>query len=391
MSYLRALFVLLAIASVGIAEEVQILGGKSFKGTIVGIDRQEVRIQTADGKVEKIPLSKVLAVNFQDVKQPPKDTPYQLLRLFDDSELFCQEITFGGKDVNVTLLSGQKATFPLNSVIGILKDAQKEKLREQWVKLNKSVVDRDRLLVLRDEVLNPIEGTIGDVDEKGEKLEFRRDATTILPVKLEKLHGMIFKRTEAPSQIPVCLIYDNAGNIVSAAKLALKDKVYEVETTTGANIAFTADKLAKLDYNRGKLSFLSEMDPVEVVERSGIGLIVRYQRDKNLDGDPIFLNGVEYEQGLSMHAHTEIEYDLRGKYKTFQAVLGFDPRTGTDSKAVVTILGDGLQLMKQSVRREAQTVALNVRDVNKLRIIVSSSNALDLHDHATLAAAKVSQ
>ena len=36
-------------------------------------------------------------------------------------------------------------------------------------------------------------------------------------------------------------------------------------------------------------------------------------------------------------------------------------------------------------------ISLNIRNVQRLRIIVQSSNLLDLHDHATLADARVIQ
>ena len=41
--------------------------------------------------------------------------------------------------------------------------------------------------------------------------------------------------------------------------------------------------------------------------------------------------------------------------------------------------------------KSPKEIALNVKDVTTLRIVVSSRNFLDLHDHATLADARVSQ
>jgi hypothetical protein len=41
--------------------------------------------------------------------------------------------------------------------------------------------------------------------------------------------------------------------------------------------------------------------------------------------------------------------------------------------------------------KAARPLALNVRNANRLRITVTSQNPLDLHDHATIADARVSQ
>ncbi len=69
-----------------------------------------------------------------------------------------------------------------------------------------------------------------------------------------------------------------------------------------------------------------------------------------------------------------------------------DARTGGDSHALVTIYCDGEKRFAETVTvKTNQDIALNVKDVNTLRIVVSSRNFLDLHDHATLADARVSQ
>ncbi len=69
------------------------------------------------------------------------------------------------------------------------------------------------------------------------------------------------------------------------------------------------ETVARLDFNIGKLTFLSDLEPAKVVERSGIGLITHYRKDANLDGEPILLEK-QHAKGLSLHAHTELSYQL---------------------------------------------------------------------------------
>jgi hypothetical protein len=162
-------------------------------------------------------------------------------------------------------------------------------------------------------------------------------------------------------------------------------------TSFGAKVSLKRDQLAKLDFNIGKLTFLSDLEPAKVVERSGIGLVTHYRKDANLDGEPILLEK-QHAKGLSLHAHTELSYNLAGKYKDFKARLGVDVRTGGDSQALVTIYCDGDKRFAETVSIKAsRDIALSVKDVQTLRIVVSSRNILDLHDHATLADARVSQ
>jgi hypothetical protein len=59
---------------------------------------------------------------------------------------------------------------------------------------------------------------------------------------------------------------------------------------------------------------------------------------------------------------------------------------------MVTIYCDGEKRFAEVISvKTSKDIALNVQDVATLRIVVSSRNFLDLHDHATLADARVSQ
>jgi hypothetical protein len=396
MPVFRTLLVLLTCASLAWAEhEVRTLSGKTLKGNVVGITATEVIQQGESGPV-KTPLAQVLAIDLRPLAKAAPDTPHTLLRLLDDSVLRCSKVAFKGKDVELTLLSGQAAKVPLNTVVWLLKEAQDSKVREQWDKLVASKVKRDRIVVLKAGELNALDGTLGDVDAQGKTAQFRGESGDTVPVALDRLHGMIFYRTEAPAESPVCLVYDTEGDTLAASKVAVEGGTFRVITPAGVKVDLEEKVLARLDYNRGKLSYLSDMDPANVVERSGAGLVIPHHKDTNLDGQEIILanggTGAAFAKGLSMHAHTELEYDLGGKYKTFKAVLGVDPRTGADSQAVVTVECDGEKKFVGTVSTTAtRPIAVNVRDVRRLKIVVSSQNLLDLHDHATLAEARVSQ
>jgi hypothetical protein len=141
----------------------------------------------------------------------------------------------------------------------------------------------------------------------------------------------------------------------------------------------------------GKLVFLSDLTPTKLVEKSAAGLIVTHRHDVNLDGEPIVLDR-PYSKGLSLHAYTELEYDLKGKFKRFTAVLGVDTRVGLESQAKVTIEVDGRTLFAGVITAKAIVpLDLDVTKGSTLRIVVSSQNLLDLHDHVTIASPKLTR
>ncbi len=92
----------------------------------------------------------------------------------------------------------------------------------------------------------------------------------------------------------------------------------------GCRVEYPLALVARLDYTKDKLAFLSDLEPVKVVEKSSFDRIDHYRRDKNLDDTPLRLGGKNHPKGLALHAYTELVYDLDGKYKEFKALLGVD-------------------------------------------------------------------
>ena len=167
-------------------------------------------------------------------------------------------------------------------------------------------------------------------------------------------------------------MFDTDGDALTALKLAHDGTTATVTTMLGSKVALPADSIARVDFNMGKLTFLSDLTPAKVVEKSGIGAVNPYRKDKNLDNQSIVLDGKDYARGLSLHSYTELEYTLGGKYKTFRATLGIDVRTGADSEPRLAIYCDGVEQFNQVVTiKSVVPIALNVKDVSTLRIVVS--------------------
>ncbi|HYV36895.1 MAG TPA: NPCBM/NEW2 domain-containing protein [Gemmataceae bacterium] len=393
MPFYRALLTLVLLASVANADDVlRTLDNKTVSGNLVGVNDKEVLIKTNDGVV-KTPLDNVIALDLRPVKGLAPGTAYNEIRLVDDTALLCGKYAIKGKSVEATLLSGQPVVIPMASVASILRGADDAKLRKAFLALLNEKVKRDRIVIYKGGDVNDLPGTIGEADAEGNKIKFLSEAGDI-EVPIANLQGLIFFRPDGAGPVnPVCMVYDTAGNAIAAVKVVVDGKKATIVTTIPkVNIECDTAVIAKFDYNMGKLSFLSDLIPTKVVEKSGVGLIVAYRKDLNLDGDPIALEGRPYPKGLSLHAHTELEYDLKGKFKKFSAVLGVDPRVGSESQPKVTIEVDGKTVFSEIITtKNVRPIEVDVTKASSMRIIVSSQNFLDLHDHVTIANPKVTQ
>ena len=170
-----------------------------------------------------------------------------------------------------------------------------------------------------------------------------------------------------------------------------------VEPVGGGSVRYPSLKsLARLDYSKGKLAYLSDLEPIEKDQTSTEDLVFPFRRDRNLYGGPLRLNGVSYVKGLAIHSRTMLTYDIGSDYNEFRAMLGVDDvvrsENGTPVSLRVIIEGDGRELFRGDVRdRDApKPIAVDVKNIRRLKITVAAP-LLDLGNQVDLCDARVSK
>jgi hypothetical protein len=192
-------------------------------------------------------------------------------------------------------------------------------------------------------------------------------------------------------------VFDNAGNMVTARSVQLDGEKVVVESVAGATVTYpTMKDVLRLDFSKGKLTYLSDIDPIERDETSTEDLVFPYRRDQNLYGGTLRLKGTIYSKGLSLHSRTALTFDIGGDYREFRAILGVDDVVRTEGgmpvHAIVTIEADGRQLFQGDVQSkdDPKPLALDVQGVRRIRITVSSPT-LDLGNQVNLCDARVTK
>jgi hypothetical protein len=400
----RALLLVVVCASAALAvdpPELRPLKGDKIKGDLLGLTDKEIVLQV-NGKPVSTPVEGTLQLDFRAPATPLG--AYSHVELTDGSLLRCSKVEFRGKDAVLTLVSNQVATVPMTLLATVMHEANDVKMVAAWKELLGTTKRPHDVLVRKKDTgsLGYLEGTFYDAGDDGKTIDFKvKDTETKTPVAVEKVHGIIFSRVPDPNMPGrLCEVLDTQGAKLFAKSAVLKDGKVTVETQCGAKVAFAPEALARLDYSKGKLTFLSqvELSRVKLVQVARQGRTPEFRRDRNPDntGD-IRVAGQKYERGLVMHSRTEVTFDLEGEYREFKAVLGIDDNVtqGSEEPVVVRIEGDGSELKTYEVTRKAGaiTINLNIKDVQKLRIIVDNTpeNILGLGSIVDLADAKVSK
>ncbi len=396
MPILRTLLAWLLCAAVVCGADtakLRTLTGKSYEGELTSLSDREIVFQAKDERVT-VPIRDVLDIELP-ASAAPQQSRYHDIELNDGSLLHCAQLAFKGNQIEAKLVGGLELKIPLAAVSYVLKDANDAKVREEWQGILAKRGKSD-LLAVKDAEGKPnaFEGTLGEADAKGETIEFETAGGAKRRPALERVQAMSFLRKAEVNAAPVvCKVRDNGQGLLMAARVELTPNGFTVTTVSGIKAELPRAAVARLDYSKGKITFLSDLEPVKVTERSSVGLVDHYRRDKNLEEAPLKVAKETFAKGLSLHAYTELVYDIGGEYKEFKAVLGVDPTVGGDSHVKVTIEGDGRELFAGEVRRRdpPKTLTVDVKNVKQIRIVVASTGLLDLGDHVNLADAKVSK
>ena len=105
--------------------------------------------------------------------------------------------------------------------------------------------------------------------------------------------------------------------------------------------------------------------------------------DKSPDGRPITLDKRRYFKGFGVRPHTELTFQLAGKFRTFQTLCGIDdeiflPNYGRGAGAgsvVFSVFGDDNKVLFRSARvvggKKPQAVRVDVTGMQTLRLVVT--------------------
>jgi hypothetical protein len=380
--------------------ELHTLKGDVLKGELENITDKEIVLKQ-NGKSSATPLAEVLKLEFPQPSPVKLEGKYSDVELTDGSRLHCKEWTIKAKDVELTMMAGQQIKVPLAAVANILNDAQEAKHRKDWAELLARKRRRDMAVFIRDGIINPIEGTFGDADAQGKGIEFQIPTGKKGTLLFSKLHGLIFQRELDPQAPPLlCKLYDSYQDVIMVSAVMRTPDGLAVTTPAGASFEIGQTLLTRLDYTLDKVAYLSRLEPSKVMQISNFDFVDTYRRDKSLDNGTLRIYGESYTIGLALHAHTELEYDLKGDYREFHALAGIDQAVGGEGGPVVLVIqgmidGETKELYKKTFTRadpkdkKEGAINLNIKDVQKLRIIVRTGDLFDNGKHLDLVNAKV--
>jgi hypothetical protein len=379
--------VLLAALSDLPTAEIETLKGDRHSGALVQLNESALRLQKGETTVD-LPLADVVGVRFTSQTIPDPFIGPRVV-LVDGTRLTCSEFKVEKGQARLTTGQCGALVVPIARVAQVRFGISTGKLDEAWNALAARESKTDLLIVKKDDVLDHLDGVVGDV---GEKIGFLLDGDEV-PVARDKVYGIIFKRKTSGIPKATCQIDLAGGDVLQAVKVDWNGTEFKLRLAAGPEVTLAAGALAALDYSAGKIRYLSQLEPREVKSVPFFDPISyrEYRRDRSLDGTPLSLAGKTYARGLAINSKTTLRYRIAGDYTRFQGVMGIDDSVRGYGNVWVVISGDGKPLLEGEVKggTAPQPFSLDVTGVRDLEILVDFGGDANIGDHLDLADAKL--
>jgi hypothetical protein len=398
--------------------EVVLLDGTKIAGTIAGIVDGAA---TLSGRDEPLAFYEIDSIVFAPAapdkapaqtreKAPSLDAgPVVLFR--DGGAVAAQVLDADSSTLGIRLPG---ATGALRVPVEILRAVR---LREAHPSDNLFEVDangappaQDTVYVRRGSNLLRIEGVFRGMDRESLHLEYEGKVrrlsrpvvfgivlAPIAPVRVEGDYPALFELC-AGGSLPAFLTglrQDNAGGGAGEGSGGQREILVRFRgAASAAPQAIPESLVARVKFSSDRVLFLSTIDPAAVEETPILGTkpAFPWQRDRASSRGPLKLGGKAFRKGLGVHARSVLDYDIRGAFRSFAAVIGLDDAAGPEAGVRFRVLADGKEIFRRDLKygEAPESLLLPAAKVNRLRLEVDfGADGLDLGDHADWADARL--
>ncbi|MCX7590895.1 MAG: NPCBM/NEW2 domain-containing protein [Kiritimatiellae bacterium] len=385
-----------------VAEEIWLHDNTRIYGLVKGVvNETALQILLPTGEVKTVPLEEIIAVTFLGRNPLLIQSGTQEFRFLDGSRLRGQILSSEGDKVKVeTALAGDVDLelqhlrgFVSLPMIGFSSLKAEELIESQTTKERQyydMIVDRRGSVYWG--VLRKFERTALYLDID--------DLLEVRPIKILYLKGVRLAGAARGQEKPW------GGSLLGCVRCRdgseLRGRLSEIRFNRWylraswdpkLILPIALDEISQVQTMGGYVQYLSQLQPVEVNEKTILAPPQPYQMNRSCQKESLSIAGKRYPWGIGVHADSELTFLINARYREFRSDIGLSTSVGNRGSVVFEVLGDGKSLYKSPLVRgsdgKALSISVPVEGVKKLTLRVTNGGDLDLGDVANWGSARL--
>ncbi len=413
LATLALAFIVQAAVAASPVVEVKRLDGGTSLGTLVAIARDKVTVDTGEA-TQTHTNRELFSVGFPDTYLDdtvlPPERPRNIT-FTDGSVIQSVDLTVADGRATIALQDSDPIVASTRTIQSVRFFSPAPELAQQWRSIESAEDIKGDVLVIRktqivedqdgieQEIvgLDSLEGVIYEVDDAGVGFEF--DGTRV-SVPTHKVEGLIyFRRGTSRSVEPTAqlLLVDNSKWNMRSCEV--DGDLLNGISVGGVRVSVPLSKVMKIDYSIGNLVFLGDLEPASFEWHPNVPTFAtkgsatswyKLHVDRGFDA-PLSVDSQSYEKGLALRSETKLAYRLTQDFTRFAAIAGIDDRYRAEGNVTLTILGNGKELLSESIAGNKQLdIDIGIAGIRRLEIHVGfGEDETDRGDYLNLGNARL--
>lgn len=307
--------------------------------------------------------------------------PGTMIRLFNERLLFDPQLG-----------DGPGLTVPLSSLALLwLAAPDAEEGKDLWQRLTRERRARDQVHLRNGDV---VEGTLTALEMRRFRVEQNGkeqviDADKVAAIALSSQ----LTRTTRPRGTVTRVVMTN-GARVTLSSASTDGEFLRGSMTANSQVKVPLQAVVRLDVLNSRVVPLSDLKPKAFEHQPYLGVSWPWTADRAVSGRELRLGGNTHDKGIGMHSASRITYQLDGRYRWFEALVGLDDDSGRSGSVQVRVLVDGKPATldwngELNGGERPQALRVGVRGAKELTLEVLLGRRGDVQDHVNWADARL--
>jgi hypothetical protein len=321
---------------------------KSNRGRVVRLNPDFTVVLAED--LAETTTKDVISLRQSDRPMPPLPTGPHLITTTGDriagKLLGGDESSLRFRPSGIRMKASDAWNVPLSSVsvvwlASMPADTPTDSAQYEWLAGNRN---RDLFLFRNGDI---DKGTLTGLDADA-RFTFRPDEGTARTLRADQLAAVGFNPALARSRKPkgaYARIVLADFSRLSLVMPTIADGVLSGDTLFGLKVTIPAADIVSLDVIQGKATYLSDLKPKKVEQAGFLGTTWPWAADRTVQGKPLRVatpaGESTFDKGLGTHPRTTLTFDLGGKYRRFETLVGLDAAATVRGRAALRVLVDG--------------------------------------------------
>ena len=204
-----------------------------------------------------------------------------------------------------------------------------------------------------------------------------------LKLDRERIHKIGFARKSIePSKGSDVIINTRYNDSLIGKLILIEDNKLQLQHTLG-RLTYKLEEIRSIESVTDRVVDLTNIEAKNIKQTPFFDHIKEMQLNKNLFGGPLYLNGVRYDTGISMHTRTQADFAIQGAYQKLLVNIGLDTAITDQGQADFVILGDGKKLHASSVngKDSAKLISIDIANIQTLTLLLDYGKHGSSGDH----------